>query len=61
MTVLYKYNNLFKLFGFKSIHLEIHNFEVKAHNFKFTKHVSDEQHPSSVEIKMDVVHLKHVL
>ena len=24
------------------------NFEVEAHNSKFTKHVSDEQHPSSV-------------
>ena len=23
-------------------------FEVEAHNFEFTKHVSDEQHPSSV-------------
>ena len=23
-------------------------FEVEAHNFKFTKHVADEQHPSSV-------------
>ena len=24
------------------------NFEVEARNFEFTKHVSDEQHPSSV-------------
>ena len=23
-------------------------FEVEAHNFKFTKHVSNEQHPSSL-------------
>ena len=23
-------------------------FEVEVHNFEFTKHVSDEQHPSSV-------------
>ena len=23
-------------------------FEVEAHNFEFTKHVFDEQHPSSV-------------
>ena len=23
-------------------------FEVEAHNFEFTKHVSDGQHPSSV-------------
>ena len=35
----------------KIVNLEIffsYNFEVEAHNFKFTKHVSDEQHPSSV-------------
>ena len=24
------------------------NFEIKAHHFKFTKHVSDNQHPSWV-------------
>ena len=25
-----------------------HIFEIKTHSFEFTKHVSDEQHPSSV-------------
>ena len=24
------------------------NFEIKTHSFKFAKHVSDDQHPSSV-------------
>ena len=24
------------------------NFQIKTHNFKFTKHVSDDRHPSSV-------------
>ena len=24
------------------------NFQIETHNFKFTKHVSDDQHPSSV-------------
>ena len=25
-----------------------HIFQIKAHSFEFAKHVSDEQHPSSV-------------
>ena len=24
------------------------NFQIETHNFKFTKHVSDDRHPSSV-------------
>ena len=30
------------------ITLQRNNFQIETHNFKFTKHVSDDRHPSSV-------------
>ena len=37
-----------KLSRFQAQRINEFNFEVEAHNFEFTKHVSDGQHPSSV-------------
>ena len=28
--------------------IQQNNFQIETHNFKFTKHVSDDRHPSSV-------------
>ena len=36
------------LYNYLNYLLLVNNFQIETHNFKFTKHVSDDQHPSSV-------------
>ena len=46
LTVLYI--DFLRLTADRELQLTINNFQIETHNFKFTKHVSDDRHPLSV-------------